>query len=287
MTDLQETYFRFVEERHRIWEKRQAGEPQPWTDDLVLSRLKFTNMFRVLDPGSQFVLTDLYDETSERDFLMRCFLYRITNLPETWHEMRDKLGRYPTHADMDHLVDILQARRKAKKQVFSGAYIIIPEPNTKNDKIEGVVKITRWFIRRIPDFIGAKTQEERFKILTSIPGIGRFLAMQILTDWGYGQEINRENEFIVGGPGAVRGAMHFDPLNKTGDVIRYLRNVWSRHDEAHPRLGDYPLSLMDVQNTLCEFSKYVRETERPRKVSSYQPAHPGPQPRPVLPVWMY
>lgn len=285
MTDMQELYVQFVKERHRIWERRQAGLPQPWTEDPILAKLKFTNMFRVLDPGSQFVLTDLY-EGDPVDFLARCFMYRITNLPATWHEIRDELGHYPRVNEFDErLVRILKARRKAKRQVFSGAYIIIPEPNTKNDKIEGVVKLTRMFIREgLAPFLAASTQEQRFKILRSIPGIGRFLAMQILTDWGYGQVVNRENEFIVGGPGAVRGAMHVDPNHKTGTVIRNLRDQWL--DESHPRLAGHPLSLMDVQNTLCEFSKYVREMNRPRKVSSYAPAHPGPQPKPMLPVWM-
>ena len=285
-----ETYFNFVQERHRIWEKRQAGELQPWTTDPVLSRLKFTNMFRVLDPGSQFVLTDLYDE-DPMDFLMRCFMYRITNLPATWVEMQDELGWYPRASDIlnrpGHIIEVLKDRREAKKQIFSGAYVIIPEPNTKNDKIEGVVKLTSTFVRRgLDDFLVARSQEERFKILTSIPGIGKFLAMQILTDWGYGQDVNRENEFVIAGPGSARGAKHVDPDHKAEEVIRFLRNVWGHPDENHPQLGDYPLSLMDVQNTLCEFSKYVRESEKPRKVTLYTPAHPGPQPKPVLPVWM-
>jgi len=43
---------------------------------------------------------------------------------------------------------------------------------------------------------------------------------------------------------------------------------------------------MNTQNTLCEFSKYVRETVSPRKVTPYKPAHPGRQPEPVLPTWM-
>jgi hypothetical protein len=285
-----ETYFNFVQERHKIWERRQAGMTQPpWTEDPILARLKFTNMFRVLDPGSQFVLTDLYDENMvDSDFLVRCFMYRITNLPETWVEMREEFGRYPTASDLLNypgaLTRILKKRRDAKKQIFSGAYVIIPEPNTKNDKIEGVVKLTRMFVQQgLDDFLVARSQEERFNVLRSIPGIGKFLAMQILTDWGYGQGVYREGQFIVAGPGSTRGAKHVDPHHKAEDVIFSLRGTLLRRG---PRLGDYPLSLMDVQNTLCEFSKYVRESEKPRKVTPYTPAHPGPQPKPVLPGWM-
>ena len=236
-----EMYLEFVKERHRIWEKRQAGEPQPWTEDPILARLKFTNMFRVLDPGSQFVLTDLYDENPQ-DFLMRCFMYRITNLPATWVEIRDELGWYPRTSDLlnrpGHIIKVLKDRRLAKKQIFSGAYVIIPEPNTKNDKIEGVVKLTSTFIRRgLDDFQIARSQEERFNILTSIPGIGKFLAMQILTDWGYGQDVDRENEFIVAGPGSTRGARHISPNNPVM-LIHDLRNLWLLED--HPRSSPGP-----------------------------------------------
>lgn len=30
-------FLAFVVERHRIWEQRQAGLPQPWTSDPVLA----------------------------------------------------------------------------------------------------------------------------------------------------------------------------------------------------------------------------------------------------------
>jgi hypothetical protein len=42
-------------------------------------------------------------------------------------------------------------------------------------------------------------------------------------------------------------------------------------------------SWMDVQNTLCEFSKWVRFSEKPLPGKPYRPAHPGPQPAPLLP----
>ena len=50
-----ELYQHMVRERHQIWLARQHGASYPWTEDPVLANRKFTNMFRVLDPGSQFV----------------------------------------------------------------------------------------------------------------------------------------------------------------------------------------------------------------------------------------
>jgi hypothetical protein len=55
----------------------------------------------------------------------------------------------------------------------------------------------------------------------------------------------------------------------------------------HPtvNLRGRSLTLMDVQNTLCEFGKYVKETKNPRKKTTYRPSHPGVQPVPIVPAW--
>lgn len=279
-------YQQMVVERHLIWERRQKNHPAPWTDDPVLANRKFTNMFRVLDPGSQFVF-DL-DDPDRLNVIARLVFYRITNLPRTWRMLRAAYGRYPVARDFtmfDPLVETLTAYRDAGNKVFSGAYIIVPEPGTKNDKVEGAVRVTRRFVETASaDFLLATTQEERFDALQSVPGLGRFLSMQILTDWGYLQETEPNPSFIIAGPGARRGAALIDPSRRAEDVILSLAEMWRcRTDGIH--LRGRPLSVMDVQNTLCEFSKYAREVVAPRKKTAYRPANPGVQPRPVLPRW--
>lgn len=283
-------YTKFVLSRHAIWEARQAGESQPWTKDPILANRKFTNCFRVLDPGSQFVLTDLYTE-NPLDFLARCVFYRLTNLPKTWRYLRTVLGRYPVVSDFtvgaENLTSILHQYRDAGNRVFSGAYIIIPEPGTANDKISGAVRVAQRFVEDgAGKFLACDTQAERYTTLLSTAGIGNFLAMQILTDWGYGQDVSYENEFISAGPGAQRGAAHLNPTLRANEVIYDLTVTWS--DEPLVQLGRASLSLMDVQNTLCEFSKYHRFAVAGKAYGTggYRPAHPGPQPKPVLPVWM-
>lgn len=39
-------FFDFIQERYRIFLKKQAGEPRPWTTDEILDYYKFTNVFR-------------------------------------------------------------------------------------------------------------------------------------------------------------------------------------------------------------------------------------------------
>lgn len=281
-------YLDFVEARHDIWRRRQAGLPQPWTANDVLARQKFTNCFRVLDPGSQFVLTDL-GEGRPIDIISRLVFYRITNKPATWYAIRDAMGEYPsarTFVDQsDPLFETLADYRAAGNGVFSGAYIIVPNPGQKGDKVKDAVMLARRFVEDYAeDFLEMRTQEDRFKVLKSTPGLGKFLAMQVLTDWGYLQSENWENDFVVAGPGAIRGTNHLDPDKPPVEVIADMQLMWDTSRSV--LLNGHPLSLMDIQNTFCEFGKYVRELNSPKKKTLYKPAHPGPQPRPVLPVWM-
>jgi len=284
--DMLTLYTEFVRERHRVWSLRLLGEPPPWTEDPVISRLKFTNMFRILDPGTQFVMKEL-NTPDYSDYMARCVLYRVTNRPKTWRYLRTVMGDYPRAADMDQgLVDVLQEYRDRGEQVFSGAYIILPEPGTKNDKIEGAVRLTaRFMTDHWADFLMAETQEERFNILRRTPGIGPFLAMQILTDYGYGLAEDREGQFIVAGPGARRGTAHLAPGERPEQVIYEMCDFWA-HDRT-VLLNERSLSLMDVQNTFCEFSKYVRELKKPKKKTEYKPANPGPQSIPTIPNWFH
>jgi hypothetical protein len=39
----------FVRERHNIYLRRKAGKPKPWTEDPILQRNYFCNVYRELD----------------------------------------------------------------------------------------------------------------------------------------------------------------------------------------------------------------------------------------------
>lgn len=304
-------FLHFVVERHRIWEQRQAGAPQPWTDDPILATRKFTNVFRVLDPGTQFLLTDLFEpDLDPRDTLMRAFLYRHTGRVETWEYLNLTMG-YPTVADLEDVRAAWHSYRGASKvttrgkearnaagglktvfqrSLFTGAYLVFPQSDTPGtDKLDSIVNLTKRLFTPgspddiVPEWLKAKTQAQRFKILQRNPGVGDFMAMQILTDWGYQCGEDREDEFLVPGPGSIKGAKAIDPSAKTMDVVkRVVKEV--RGVANSPRLGYRSPSLMDIgSNLLCEWSKYVRFRGQAVPSKVYTPAHPGSQPDPVLP----
>lgn len=274
--DVALSYLEFVAVRHRIWEARQAGAPQPWTDDPILASRKFTNVFRVLDPGSQFVLTDLPGP----DYRVRCFLYRHTGRVEAWKALYADIGNYPTRSNLEDVLGSWKDYRRAGRPLFTGAYLVFPQSQVPGtDKLASIIDLTRrLYDNGSFDVVGS--QAERFAGLRRNKGVADFMSMQVLTDWGYAEE-DHEDEFIVCGPGAVKGARAIAPTWRPEDVVRWAQPQL----QMSVALPDGRLrtpSLMDVQNTLCEFSKYARLT--PGK--PYTPAHPGPQPAPVFPpLW--
>ena len=293
-------FLRFVVERHRIWEQRQVGAPQPWTADPVLATRKFTNVFRVLDPGTQFLLTDLFEpDIDPRDTLMRAFLYRHTGRVEIWELLNIMVGQYPTWQLLDDLREVWKAYRgevttksTSQRSLFTGAYLVFPQSQTPGtDKLDSIIDLTKRLFTPgspedvMPDWFKARTQEQRFKILRRNSGVGDFMSMQILTDWGYQCGEDREDEFLVPGPGSIKGAKALDPNARTMDVVkRVVKEV--RGVANSPRLGYRSPSLMDIgSNLLCEWSKYVRFREPAVPTKIYTPAHPGSQPDPVLPSY--
>lgn len=302
------TFLGFVEERHRIWEKRQAGAPQPWTRDPILAARKFTNVFRVLDPGSQFVLTDLLDpEMPPEEFLLQCFLYRHTGRVEAWEYLPFVLGRYPLHEDLDDALEAFQmyrgevttktlqershadtphkitrTKKTSARPVFTGAYLVFPQSAEKGtDKLESIVRLTQrlWDNGSFREFVDAETQRERFRALRWNKGVADFMSMQVLTDFGYSTEF-REDEYVVPGPGARKGAA---ALGMTGEEAIEWAYQAVRQSPDCPTIEGRKPSKMDIQNCLCEYSKYVRYAAKPGNPAPYRPAHPGPQALPVLP----
>ena len=306
--DMWMLYRSFVLERHKIWERRQVGEPGPWTKDPVLASRKFTNVFRLLDFGTQYVLTDLAG-SEPRDELFRLFLYRHTGRVEAWQYLMLDLGRAPGADDEEGILEAWDRYRgpgvwkeknvkpyaerpnKArghgyvsyKRPVFTGAYLVFPQSQERGtDKVRSIVDLaTRTFDpqKNIAGEFYLSDAERKFGLLRSQKGVGDFMAMQTLADWNY-LHAGDENAFVVAGPGARRGSAHLSK-SRPEDVIRWALEAWEKDSEV-PILAGRPPSLMDVQNTMCEFSKYVRYLgQAPGR--AYEPAHPGPQEPPVLP----
>src|SRR5690606_16881611 len=94
------------------------------------------------------------------------------------------------------------------RPMFTGAYLVFPQSSAPGtDKLESIIDLTRRLVDEgvFEKFVAAETQAARFGLLRANKGVADFMSMQILTDYGYSTEF-RENEFVVPGPGARKGA---------------------------------------------------------------------------------
>ena len=293
--------WQFAAERQRIYLRRLAGEPPPWTDDPVLSAYRFTNAFRAADRVSQYLICMAYDDpfASDQTLFLRTLLFKIFNRIETWEHIVENLG--PPVAfrfDYDACADLLSARLRAGIPVYSAAYIMPSGGRRGGPKHRMHLRLIRDMVTYgLPQrLMQTESLADAYQMLIGWPTLGPFLALQYAIDLNYTALMSHsENDFVVAGPGARDGLWKcFDSIGDytLADAILWLTDrqeeEFERYGHRFDRLWGRPLQPIDVQNLLCEVSKYTRVTHpeiegrsgRTRIKQRFEPV--GALPRPLL-----
>lgn len=261
--DSIDTVISFARARHRVWE----GKP---VKSRILTTRKFTNVFRVIDRGSQYLLTLMNMLEDPLDRLAMSYFYRQVNRPDTMEAIiAANDGYVPEAADIfdpawyDRVVaPVVLARPGA---FLSGAYIILIKPSDPRgtvDKMRDVFPAARNWLGHVAEL---KYLGDRVRLLQETPGLGPFLAMQIATDLGYCEgETDQENTYVLAGPGSRRGVGYLLGTGPATGKQAYDVITTFPREELPPLPGSNGrlASWMDVQNIFCEYSKYARLVER-------------------------
>lgn len=274
-------FWRFVRERQAVWYRRVVrGDDPPWTDDETLRRYRFTNVYRLLDPGTQYAIQDVLErDAPAADRVFNVLVYRL-------------VGRSATHAqagfqrldefDASAFERSLRARREARDEpVFTGAYVVAGYSSMGGaDKVANVARLFGTVRDRFEGFYGelvaASGPREAYEAIRDLPGYGNFLAYQVLVDLLY--PLDREggepflpfspNEWAAAGPGAERGLGSLLDEQADAGELEAMRWLWRNQAAEFDRMGlafDWlrgpsgrrvDLTLADVQNCLCEFYKH-------------------------------
>lgn len=272
-----ETFWRFVHERHSIWHRRFIlKQPYPWTEDPVLLKNKFTNIYRELDPGTQFSIHQIMERNDPRpDRIFNVMMYRLMcSIPtyEGWGFKR--LDQFSEQEFDDYLCDIYNSG----KPVFGNAYLISPYSTMGSEyKFRNVSRLFGMLHRSYEQFynrlIKAESLKAAYMVINSQYGFGPFLAYQVCVDLLYplqsqgGESILpfSHDDWAKLGPGALRGFARISEIKDTLGGLKILRYGQRKEFE---RLGlEFPflrndrgekveISLANMQNCLCEFHKY-------------------------------
>ena len=272
-SDLYPILWRFASERQRIYLRRVSGDASPWTADPVLSEYRFTNAYRAADRVSQYLIRLAYAgrEASDETLFLRTILFKIFNRIDTWEAIVQKLG-VPVACRFDYAAcdALLAARRRTGAPIYSAAYIMPSGGRSGGPKHRMHLHLIRDMITdRLPARLGrTRSLDEAYSLLLAWPTLGPFLAFQYAIDLNYTTLMSHpEHGFVVAGPGALDGiAKCFESLGEftPADAIVWLADrqdeEFERHGLSFGGLWGRSLQPIDVQNLLCEVSKYTRAT---------------------------
>ncbi len=272
-TKVFETYWKFAAERQAIFFRKMKDEEPPWTNDIILSKYKFTNVYRASDRLSQFLIKEvIYNgNQSQDDIFFRTILFKIFNKIETWQLLTNKFGTI-SYSDysFDSYDAVLTEIKKSGLPIFSGAYIM-PSGNgalINSLKHQSYLKLIEMMMKdEVPLKIASmRSMQKVFDLLRSYPMIGDFLAYQYVIDLNYSELTDfSEMEFVVPGPGARDGIRKcFSDLGGLSE-IEIISLMADQQEKEFERLGlefqslwGRRLQLIDCQNLFCEVDKYSR-----------------------------
>lgn len=270
-TEVFDTYWRFAAERHRVYQARLRGEPRPWTTDPILASHRFTNCYRAADRVSQYLIGEVIYRGSQDDdeVLFRILLFRFFNSIQTWRLLESALGELTWAAfRLDRYDEVLSEVFTRSERIYSAAYIVPPPKLGAQRKHTNHLLLLQQMLR---GGLHNKLQicasmAKAFQLLRRYPGMGDFLAYQLLIDINYSTLINfDEMDFVVAGPGArdgLRKCLGPGARGIEADLIRYMSDAQEEHFNrlglSFAGLYGRRLQLIDCQNLFCEVDKYAR-----------------------------
>lgn len=267
------TYWEFISKRQDIFFKRLNCENYPWSDDDILNSYKFTNVYRVTDRVSQFLIRNvIYNGSQEpNELFFRIILFKIFNRISTWEFLEKELGSISLkNYSFQNYDKLLLELLDNKEPIYSPAYIMASGKSVfgKQRKHQNhLLLIEKMINDKLPYILQkSKSMKDAYELLLSYPTIGEFLAYQYTIDLNYSNLINfSEMEFVKAGPGAKDGiAKCFTGLGEYNyeDIIRMMSDnqelEFERLGIEFKNLGGRKLQLIDCQNVFCEVDKYSR-----------------------------
>lgn len=285
-------YLYFVSERMNIFWKRKEGASAPYTSNEILSKNKFTNVYRSLDRVSQYLISNvIYNgkEYSREGMFKRILIFKHFNMIETWDMIIERFGDIDENTDFKELGKFLEEKINSGMTIYSNAYMVTSafmkpncstytEYNLEGETIKHICyfKIFEEYLYNrgnAKKILESKTMKELFERLCDVPGFGKFIAMQYCIDLNYSEIFDfSENDFIVQGPGAERGINRcFDFVGKPDypvviewvkdnlfDLLEEYKGKYPELNFCFKQLPNRKPTLIDIQNCFCETDKFMR-----------------------------
>lgn len=268
-------FVKFIVARHDIFLRRQRLMNKPWTDDPILQRYRFCNVYRELDTVTQWIAQNWRAPLAGKpDLWFWMLVARLVNHPDTLSALTS--AAISNKWNPQQFIRVIENRQEVGDKAWGGAYIVSTNGRQmpKAQYIAAEVLTPAWEKRKL---IQPRQHDSLYQFccrLLTLNGVQGFIAGQVIADAKYSDEDLTEASdwriFAVSGPGSRRGlnrVMNSDPDERWREE-RWLHFLRILREETNAELAklrkkgrpdDYPpLHAQDVQNCLCEFDKYER-----------------------------
>ena len=279
----------FIEERENIRQRRLSGKPWPWTNDDIMQSYRFTNIHREDDKVSLHYQKSIRNRYGEHPMVLPATVaYRWFNRISTC----DAFFNEPTLANetifeeyinTNNLLILQHCLAKLPTPHVTGAYIINGKPGFS--KGLGVLEYVYSWCQR--DWMGQwQHWKEHTPFLRDVydwiigEGLGSFMRGQIIADLKYVPfMLNAPDWWIwaTPGPGSMKGLniVYEREIDAPWHKGQWLETLMKLSETVTPKLEEIGIGRLhnqDLQNCLCEFSKYTKTARgigRPRQVFQY------------------
>lgn len=262
--DFASEFMSFALEREQISERRKANQVSPWTDDPILRRYYFSNIFRDDDKVSKFIYTWVSSTVSNLPALFGNLAYaRMCNKPVTMLATGLLAGPDGTWQDPDTMLATFArlggskgAHGKNARPLWINAYQV---PGNFKQKLgistreELIARHIPKVAKRISDALGYANDDisKAFERINAIWGYNNdFVFTQVLLD------LTALRPDIVLPSTSTPMGSGIQPLIKAlgvtyENLIKETLELWN----ADPRRRR--MMSKDAEHALCEFRKYI------------------------------
>lgn len=244
-----ELFIYWINERERIRLVKERGDPWPWTQNPHLRDRHFCNIRREDDRGTKEIhaVRKEFPSMSLPDYPMFYTAARLFNKASTVREY------------WKHGAEFVKEMQEEGEVVFHTAYMVSTCGVSMN-KVDYVDDMVRRVSRVSPSMLVCN---EAFAELRTVDGLGSFMCGQIIADLKYTNYLKNAvdfDEFAVMGPGSKKGLdLIFGPGTTETTFMHRLKVLRAAIKSEIPKLHN-----QDLQNCLCEFSKFSRYTTNGR-----------------------
>lgn len=252
----------WIRSREAIRLLKEAGVPPPWSKDPAMTTVRYCNIRREDDKVTKWIKDNWRDQNVDHPNLTAAMvLARMVNWPDTLAEIG-----FPDKWDRKHIIDVIKARAAREEKTWSSAYMITT-CGKRMAKEDYVLDVCDTALRFVPRFEDGTSLDSAHTSLSSISGLGSFLAGQVVADLKNipGHPLAAAEDWwtwCAPGPGSRKGLnefFNFAPDRAMSDYA-FDEMVRTCYMAVAPEIEPYVerLHMQDFQNCLCEFSKFMR-----------------------------